>query len=139
VWLEVISVWISVAIDDDTKLRTENRMIGTTSMQVHHRRLRTSGSTELLQDALRLSAVIGFSFAASVESAASKFAAPGKFQSGLVAALALRILVLVASSTSIPVSAACVNNNMASSKTRQKFGVTSASNGAGPGRVVLSD
>jgi hypothetical protein len=72
-----MSLRSAVEIEDETKLRTENKTIGTVSTHVHHRRIRMSGLTRLLDEALKLSAVIGFNFAASVERAASKFAAPG--------------------------------------------------------------
>ena len=118
-----MSVRIAADSEDETKPSAENKMIGIASMHVHLRKVWMSGSTRLPFDALRLSAVTGLSLAASVPSAASNLAAPGSFHLGLAAALALSMLVWVVSSTSVPVSAACVSNSMASSTTCPKSGI----------------
>src|SRR5579863_474766 len=92
--------------EEATKAIAEKRIIRTARTQVHKRKRLMVGLVWLSHDALRLPAVTGRMYAASVVSAASRLAFTVSSAPALVAALARKTLVRVVSSTFLPTSAA---------------------------------
>src|ERR1035437_5596597 len=115
-----MSVRTALDIEEDTKLSSETRTIGTARTAVHPRKILMVGFVRLLRDALKLSAVTGFRSEASLVSATSKLAAIVSSHPALGRALARKMLLRVLSSTVLPVSDAYISSHMASSAARLK-------------------